>query len=153
MDGLRVGQHRRGPGLRRVPFALIVLGAVVVGSVTMAYAASDKPSKPEVFYRDGKKFHRGKLAETTNDNVINGFPISELPRIPGGDGSMAGPVCRHTYEGDECSLPTPDEVKRDSAYFNDPEGARRAAAKSPETIQGKIAPEPGRLSDFPKPTP
>lgn len=146
----------RGKGSRRGPVALLLLGGVVLGSVTMAYAAPDKPSKPDVIYRDGKKIHRGKLAETTNDKVVNGFPISELPRVPAGPGGeggsggdIVGPRCAHTKEGgSECSIPSPEEVKRDYAFYYEPnlKGEKKAAAErnSPRTIPGAVGPEPER---------
>ena len=68
---------------------------------------------------EGRKFHRGKLSETTNDKVIAGFPMSELPVVPGGN-VVAGPRCFHTPTGQECSLPTPEEVKRDTENFYTP---------------------------------
>lgn len=114
----------------------------------MAYAAPDKPSKPDVIYRDGKKIHRGKLAETTNDKVINGFPISELPQVttpaPGsgvGNGigtspAIAGPSCGHRLDTgeNECYVRTQAEVDRDTVYYSDPEGARKAAAAAPKDL-------------------
>lgn len=105
---------RRRWGVSVAAFVAITVG----GGAGYAYAAAQPESRPDRYVKDGREHHRGKLAETTNDEVVNGFPVKDLPRLPGGH--ILGPTCgeNENDEGRFCYVMSPDEIARYTKNYN-----------------------------------